>query len=140
MSRKATAPKTLNGKTLEFCSWNIHGYKSRQIGAKLLDQDFLKIIGNVDSLGITETHGHDEILEELNIPGFIRISYKNRKKNLKSGTSSGGIAIFTKVHTSKMFSVMKTDNQDSIWVKLKKELSGEENDIYIGTYYISPEG
>ena len=37
-----------------------------------------------------------------------------------------------------MFSVMKNDNQDSIWVKLKKESSGEENDIYIGTYYISP--
>ena len=33
---------------------------------------------------------------------------------------------------------MKTDNLDSIWVKLKKELSGEENDIFIGTYFISP--
>ena len=33
---------------------------------------------------------------------------------------------------------MKTENQDSIWVKLKKELSGEENDIFIGTYYINP--
>ena len=37
-----------------------------------------------------------------------------------------------------MFSPMKTENQDSIWVKLKKELSGEENDIFIGTYYINP--
>ena len=37
-----------------------------------------------------------------------------------------------------MFSVMKTENKDSIWVKINKELSGEENDIFIGTYYIIP--
>ena len=91
MSRKVNAHKTISGKTLEFCSWNIHGYKSRQIGTKFLDQDFLEIIKNVDFLGITETHGHEEILDELNIPGFTRISYKNREKNLKSGTSSGGL-------------------------------------------------
>ena len=37
-----------------------------------------------------------------------------------------------------MFSEMKTENKGSIWVKINKELSGEENDIFIGTYYIRP--
>ena len=32
---------------------------------------------------------------------------------------------------------IKRDNQDAIWVKIKKELSREENDIYIGTYYLN---
>ena len=128
---------TFRGKTLKFCSWNIHGYKSRQIGIKLLDQEFLNVIKDVDFLGLTETHIHEET-EHLNIPGFIRISYKNREKKLKSGTSSGGIAVFVREHITKLFSVMKVENQDSIWLKLKKELSGEANDIYIGTYYISP--
>ena len=84
--------------TLDFCAWNIHGYQSRQIGPKFIDPDFLNQIQEVDFLGLTETHIHDEILEELNIPGFTRISYKNRIKNLKSGTSSGGIAVLAKVH------------------------------------------
>ena len=76
-----TKIKSFGGKTLEFCSWNIHGYQSRQIRSKFLDPEFLNIIEKVDFLGLTETHVHDEILEDLNIPGFIRISYKNRKKN-----------------------------------------------------------
>ena len=57
---------------------------------------------------------------------------------MKSGTAAGGIAVFVREHTAKLFSVMDVENQDSIWLKLKKEISGEANDIYIGTYYISP--
>ena len=34
---------------------------------------------------------------------------------------------------------MKNNNADSIWVKLKKEITGEENDIFIGTWYLSPQ-
>ena len=130
MCREQTKRNVLPNKTLEFCSWNIHGYQSRQIGPKFRDAEFLHIVKNVDFLGLTETHIHNEILEELNIPGFTRISYKNREKKLKSGTSPGGIAVFAKAHIAKMFSVIKTDNQDSIWVKLKKELSGEEDDFF----------
>ena len=96
MPRECTESNSFRGKTLEFCSLNIHGLQSRQLGSKLLDPEFLKIIKNVDFLGLTETHTHDEILEDLNIPGFIRISYKNRKKNLKSGTSSGGLPYLRK--------------------------------------------
>ena len=69
------------GKNLEFCSWNIHGHHSRLIGSKFADTEFLNIIKKSDFLGITETHIHDDILEKLNIPGFTRISFKNRKKN-----------------------------------------------------------
>ena len=80
MPRECTESNSFRGKTLEFCSWNIHGLQSRQLGSKFLDPEFLNIIKNVDFLGLTETHIHGEILEDLNIPGFIRISYKNRKK------------------------------------------------------------
>ena len=30
------------------------------------------------------------------------------------------------------------NNEDSVWVKIKKETSGGQNDIYIGTSYLSP--
>ena len=129
--------KHLNANnSLDFCAWNIHGYQSRQIGPKFIDSDFLNQIQDIDLLGLT--HIHDEILEELNIPGFTRISYKNREKNLRSGTASGGIAVFAKAHLANMFNAIKNNNTDSVWVKLKKEFTGEENDIFIGTWYISP--
>ena len=126
-------------KKLKFCSWNIHGYMSRQVGIKLRDPDFLKIISEVDFIGFGETHVHDEILEHLNVIGFKRIGYKNRKKNPKSRTASGGIAIFVKEDIAYLFSHVKTENEDTIWAKIKKEHTGIGKDIFIGTCYLSPE-
>ena len=33
---------------------------------------------------------------------------------------------------------MPNKNEDSIWIKLKQNNSNEQQDIYIGTYYVSP--
>ena len=105
---------------LKFCIWNIHGYKSRQFGNKFHCEDFLKTIKDQDFIGLTETHIHDEILEHLSIPGFTRISYKNGKKNLKSNTAPGGIAVFVKENLAKLFTGENSDNEDTIWVNKKK--------------------
>ena len=123
---------------LNFCSWNIHGYHSRDIGNKLKDHDFLRNIQNDDFVGISETHMHDEVIDDLSIPGYHCLSFKNRKKNVKSNTAPGGIAVFVKDHLVKLFSVLELGNDDAIWVKLKKELIGEERDIYIATCYFNP--
>ena len=32
----------------------------------------------------------------------------------------------------------KNENDDSLWIKIKKELTGEREDIFIGTVYLSP--
>ena len=69
---------------LNFCSWNIHGYNSRLIENKFYDQEFLKLFEKEDFVGIMETHVHDQILEEMNIRDFHRLSATNRPKNLKS--------------------------------------------------------
>ena len=123
---------------LNFCTWNIHGYKSRQIGNKLHSEDFLNSVKDKVFIGITETHIHDEILEQLSIPGYKRIGFKNQKKNFKSNTAPGGIAVFVKEHLSKLFSSVNINDEDTIWVKIKKEESGVGDDVFIGTTYISP--
>ena len=35
--------------------------------------------------------------------------------------------------------VVENKNEDSIWIKIKKENFDGKNDLYIGTYYISPD-
>ena len=35
--------------------------------------------------------------------------------------------------------VIPNKNEDSIWVKIKKEHCEEAEDIYLGTFYVSPE-
>ena len=123
---------------LKICSWNINGYKSLEIGNKFRDKEFLKSFAEVDFIGLTETHIHEETLECMNIPGFKLFSYKNQRKNLKSGKAPGGIAIFIREYLSTFLDPVKLENEDAIWVKVKKELTGEEKDIYIGTCYLNP--
>ena len=125
-------------KRLRICAWNINGYNSRIIGIKLLDKEFLRVLRDVDLVCLTETHMHTEILEHLNIPGFQLLGYKNYKKNVKSNTARGGIAIFVKENVMKLFTILKTDNEDIIWTKIKKELTGTNRDIFIATCYLSP--
>lgn len=127
-------------RNLKFCVWNIHGFKSRQLGNKLHSEDFLKVIKDQDFVGLTETHIHDEILEDLNIPGYKRLSYKNRKKNQKSHNASGGIAIFVKENLTRLFTQISVTDEDTIWVKIRKEAIKTAEDIYIGTHYMSPIG
>ena len=123
---------------LKFCAWNIHGYKSRQIGNKLHNDYFLKTIEDQDIVCLTETHIHDEILEHLCIPGYKRFAYKNRIKNEKSRTASGGIAIFIKENLHELLIHISRDDEDTIWVKIKKEATKGDCDIYLGATYISP--
>ena len=126
------------GNALKFSAWNIHGYNSRDIGNKFHDEEFQNIFNNDDFVGLTETHVHDEILDKMNIPGFHRLKVKNRPKNHKSNTAPKGIAVFVKESIKELFSVVNIENEDAIWVKVCKELSGEEKDLFIGTCYFSP--
>ena len=50
----------------------------------------------------------------------------------------GGLAVFAEEHIAHLVQVMPNKNEDSNWVKLKKELCGEREDIFIGTFYVSP--
>ena len=64
---------------IKHCFWNIQGYKSQILGNKLVSAEFLHEIEGCDIVGLAETHIHDEVLSELDIPGYIRKHYKNRK-------------------------------------------------------------
>ena len=123
---------------LKISSWNINGYKSKNIGNKLLDRDFLDEIKHDALVGLVETHIYDEISDALSIPGFNLLTHKNRAFNKGSKKGDGGIAIFIKEKFSKHIVPQKNENPESVWVKIKKEFSGENDDIFIGTVYLAP--
>ena len=125
---------------IKYSFWNLNGYKSKTVGNKLLNRDFLETIEECDVIGLAETHIHSRILDNLAIPGFSRIDYKIREPHSKGKCGSGGIALFSKEHISEFLAPIQNDNKDVIWVKIKKELLGEERDIYLATIYISPNG
>ena len=78
---------------LRIKSWNINGFKSKDLGNKLLQRDFLDETSNYDIVVLTETHayGHD-----LSLPGFCLYLRRERKISKKCKKSFGGIAIFIK--------------------------------------------
>ena len=75
---------------LKFSYWNINGWKSRTIGNKLIDNDFLREMQHSDIISLGETHIHDGTLEKLCIPGFTLVTYTNKPINPKSKTAPGG--------------------------------------------------
>ena len=46
----------------------------------------------------------------------------------------GGIAVFVKDHLSNLFSEVYSDEEDTVWVKIKKERARVDRDVYIGTH------
>ena len=92
--KKGSRPSSHLSLNISF--WNIHGFKSRITGNKLIDPDFLSEVQKSDIIGLGETHVYDEIVDSLNIPGFVLVKYKNRTKQLKANKTPGGIAIFVK--------------------------------------------
>ena len=118
------------------CSyWNIQGYKSKIVGNKLEDPEFLNIISGSDILGIAELHANIEV----SIPGFKCMKQKIRGKKFKGPKIAGGIGFFVRNEISHYVQVVPNSNIDSIWIKLQKKFLGETDDIFIGTYYGSPQ-
>ena len=125
---------------IRHCFWNIQGYKSQILGNKLLSSELLQEIEGCDILGLAETHIHDQVLSELDIPGYIRKHYRNRKSHSNGNCGSGGLAIFCKTEISKSINVAANVHDDVIWIKINKDLYGGGDDTYLATCYIPPNG
>ena len=117
------------------CShWNIEGHKSAIVGNKLEDPEFLNIISKSDIVALTELHAD----EEVGIPGYNCLKFKKREKNWRGYKVGGGIGVYAKNEIAHLVQAIPNKNEDSIWIRLPKNFFGEKEDIYIGTYYISP--
>ena len=119
---------------LSFGFWNIHGHKSQSVGDKLNDPEFLDILSSRNIVGLGELHAE----EEVSIQGFINKKQKIREKKCKGPKVAGGIDVFVREEIDHLVQVVDNNNEDSIWIKIKKEVSKEKEDIYLGTYYVSP--
>ena len=58
--------------------WNIHGHKSKLIGNKLIDPEFMEMISDKDIIGLGEIHSEGEV----SIPGFVSKKQKIREKKI----------------------------------------------------------
>ena len=106
--------------------WNVHGQKTKIIGNKFDDDEFLNICKKFDILGLSELHTNDK----PSIKGFKLIKDKIRKKKNMGPKLSGGLAVFAKNELAHKIIYVPNNKEDSIWVKIPKDVVGEPNDIY----------
>ena len=126
--------KNRNEKSLKISYWNIHGVKSKITNNKLSDDEFLQNISKSDIVGLAELHTN----EEVSLPGYKLMKQKFREKQHKGPKISGGLAVLVKNDLQNSIQVIPNKNEDSIWIKLKQNKCNGHEDIYIGTYYVSP--
>ena len=137
MRERASSSLQLSYKTgpLNFCFCNIHGQTSKTIENKFNDVDFLQKVENSHIVGLAELH----TVSAANLTGFERITHKIREKAHKGPKIDGGLSVFVKPEASHMVEAAPNNNKDCIWIKIKREKTGEDQDIYLGTVYLSPE-
>ena len=121
--------------SLNISFWNIHGHKSQYIGDKLSDPEFLDMLVGIDIIGLGELHAEGEV----SIQGFVNKKQKIREKNVKGPKIAGGIGLFVRDEIEHLVEVIGNENDDSIWVKISREKFDGRCDLYLGTYYVSPD-
>ena len=113
--------------------WNINGYSSSILGNKLGTDDFMDVINKHDIFAIVETLAtHDAKLSIRNFEHFIKCRDKSGKR------AFGGLSVYISRKLSEGVSYVPTENKNAIWCKLDRTYFNLQNDIYIGTVYLSP--
>ena len=113
--------------------WNLNGYNSRTLGNKLKTKEFLNIINKHDIFAVVETHAnYDSELAVNNFKHFVKCRNKSGKRTF------GGLSSYINQKLANGVSYIPTENKNTIWCKLNRNYFGFENDIYLGTVYLSP--
>ena len=109
--------------------WNINGHRSKYLGDKLLDKEFLKNISDCDIIGLGEIQSEGEV----DISGYICLKQKIREKKFRGPKIAGGVGVYVRREVGHLVELVPNACDDSIWIKIKDEK------LYLGTYYVSPQ-
>ena len=123
---------------LTITSWNINGLECKMYGTKsnkLYDQELTGNLNKSDIIGLLETHADSHTDIALN--GYY-VFRKDRPKNKKAWKASGGIAVFVKESLRKACKFDPISDSDIVWVKVHKDITKLNNDLYLAFVYLPP--
>ena len=123
--------------TLKICCWNIQGIQNQQLGNKLEDSEVKESLMKYDIICLLETHS--EMDTNIELQGY-NSTVVCRPKFGKARKPSGGIAVIAKNNVSSGVSFIKSNSlpHDMLWVKLSRNFTHRQKEIYIGVLYLSP--
>ena len=109
-------------------SLNVCGVKHR-----LNYPDFCKLVQNYDIFCVNETK--IDKYDTIHLDGYTFISQCRKQKFFRK---SGGIGVFVKNHLSPYVSLIESDSDYILWVKLNKKFNQIDQDIIFGAVYLPP--
>ena len=116
---------------MKFLCYNIHG-----LIPKLEDSDFVNFVTMYDFVSFTETFLPNE-LDESVFPKFDKYVSKARKFT-KRGRHSGGVVVLVKKCYSKYVKRIDTQIENTVVLRISKELFNTKKDIIYLSMYIPP--
>lgn len=103
---------------------------------KLTDSSFLSELCKYDIVLLTETWTSSD--RDWTIPGYSNFEV-HRPRRSGAKRDSGGLIVMVKNQLSDFVTLEKTNNQNVIWVKLRKEIINVDEDVLVGLCYVTPE-
>ena len=101
---------------------------------KLNYPEFKDLILDYDFICLQETKTDD--VDEIELEGY-KFVMKNRRKYGR--IKSGGIAFAYREEYERYISVHESESKFILWVEISKELTKQEENLFIGVVYIPPE-
>ena len=127
-------------KMYKKCSLNIGSLNIQGLNEKLDDNMFVNMLNNYDIFFFQETWlDSSQASQQLNIENFISVN-KCRSKKLNARRGSGGISILYKKKLSKFISMVKSESDFIVWLKVDKRCTHYHSDLFIGAVYVPPNG
>ena len=127
---------------LRIAAWNINGFTKRINNVKynkLQDENVLNTVRDFGIFCLLETHHTAEQVGELHINQYKNHSIcRPKPKNLKRYKPSGGLSLYIHLNLVAGVSIIPEPGTESIFIQLKKDFFGLENDIYICFAYCVP--
>ena len=125
--------RTNQTPAIKIASWNINGIASKT-NNKLTDPEFIKKISQHDIVLLIETKNCPP---QIHVPGYNHHNL-HRQQLSTAKTISGGILVLYKEQHRSGIEILKSNSDDYLWLKLKKEHFNTDNDIYLCAVYDPP--
>ena len=127
---------------IRIAAWNINGFSKRINNvkySKLEDENVLKTVQDFDIFCLLETHHTAEQVGSLHIDQFKNHSIcRPKPKNARRYKPSGGLSLYIRKTMVAGVVILPEPGTESIFIKLRKQFFGLENDVIVCFSYCVP--
>ena len=113
---------------MNIASLNVCGLRHR-----ILYPDFCDLVARYDIFCVSETKLDN--FDIIDIPCFDFVSQVRKQKYLRK---SGGIGVFINKSISKQVTVLYSESDYILWLKINKGTLQNDDDLYLGAVYVPP--